>query len=426
MNSKARVRSALLKAYAVACAFSFALVVVLMATIGPGGGAQAQETELPGVSADSVHRDFIGGSHAVPAPAAPALPGAPAPPALPDAPQAPHAIRDADDPQTRAFRRRMHAGDNDVVQVGEDVVVERGEHVLGHVFAMGGNITIRGMVDDDVVAMGGDVTLEDGATVRGDVVSLGGLVHKAPTATILGSNVTVGGLPKRLFDFRTMALVGSGVKFLTALTNLLFWLFIGWVVIQLSTTRSRRVLAEIERKPLAAMGWGLLGLLALAPAAFVIALVAVLLVVTIIGIPVAAIVLLGYCVAVLVLLLWGGVLGATALGGWLVRRLTPRLGEPTLMRSTVIGIAAMGVLNLIGPMFRAMGIMIPPAALLGGLLTFVGFTIQALALLAGFGGLLRARAGQVDPIRVPWGARVSPVVGPVVSTEPPAAPTSPQ
>ena len=37
-------------------------------------------------------------------------------------------------------------------------------------------------------------------------------------------------------------------------------------------------------------------------------------------------------------MLWGGVLGASALGDWLVRRLAPRLGEPSLVRNTLVGI----------------------------------------------------------------------------------------
>jgi hypothetical protein len=305
--------------------------------------------------------------------------------------------------------------------VGEDVVVERGEHVLGHVFAMGGNVTIRGVVDDDVVAMGGDVTLEDGAQVRGDVVSLGGTVHKAATATILGSNVTVGGLPKRFFDFRTMDFFGNGIRFVGALFNLAFWLLLGWVVVMISAGRSRRVLAHIEQKPMASISWGFLGIVAIIPGTVAVALVAVLLVVTIIGIPVAVLLLLGYVLAVIALLFWGGVLGASALGNWLIHRLSPRLGEPTLVRSTLIGIVAIGLLGLIGPLFRAMGLAIPPAALLGGLLGVIGKSIQSLALLAGVGGVLRARAGQIEPFRMPWGAARVPAVTP----PPPAAPATP-
>lgn len=418
MNSKASFRLAAplaaLAAGALACA--------VLAAFGPAGRALAQETDLPGVSADSMHQDFLSGSKAIPAP--PATPDGITPPEAPEVLEptaAPSPPRGPEDPQTAAFRRRIHAGDNDVVQVGQDVVVERGEHVLGHVFAMGGNITVRGTVDDDVVAMGGDVTLEDGAQVHGDVVSLGGVVRKAKTATVNGSNVTVGGLPKRFWDFRTIDFVGNGVKFLTRLVNLAFWLFVGWVVILMSAQRSRRVLADIERRPWTSIGIGFLGVLALVPATVAVVLVAVLLIVTIIGIPVAAILILGYVLAVVAVVIWGAVVSATAIGNWIVDRLAPRLGEKTLIRSTMIGMIAVGVLPLVGPLFRALGIAIPPAALLGGMLTVIGSIIQCLAVLAGIGGVLSARAGQIEPIRMPWGGRVTPGI----PTPPPAPPAAP-
>ena len=381
-----------------ACALACALVL----TFGPG--AHAQETELPGVSADSVHEGFLEAPGVeIEAPAAPGeLPVPPRP----------------DDPRTEAFRRRIHAGDNDVVQVGHDVVIERGEHVLGHVIAMGGNITVKGVVEDDVVAMGGDVYVEDGAVVRGDAVSLGGQVHKSKSAAVLGSNVTVGGLPKQFFDFRSLGLIGNGMQFLTSLFKLLFWLVVGWVVVMASTERSRRVLDRIEAHPFASAGWGVVGLIAILPVAVAVALAAALLAITIIGIPVAVMLVLGYVLAVCVACLWGGVLGASALGGWLVGRLSPRLGEPSLVRNTLVGIAALGILGMIGPLFSAIGMAIPPAAILGRMLKFCTWLLQLVVLLTGLGGLLRAKAGQVEPLRMPWGP-------PRVAGPPPIPPTPP-
>ena len=122
--------------------------------------------------------------------------------------------------------------------------------------------------------------------------------------------------------------------------------------------------------------------------------------------------------------MWGFVLGASALGGWLVRRLSPRLGEPSLVRNTLIGIAAVGVLGMIGPMFSALGIAIPPAAVLGKMLKFFTGLLQLVVMLAGLGGVLRAKAGQVEPLRMPWGpSRVA--APPPVPPSPPVAPAAP-
>jgi hypothetical protein len=180
----------------------------------------------------------------------------------------------------------------------------------------------------------------------------------------------------------------------------------------------------IDSHPFASAGWGFLGLLALAPLTVAVALAAVLLVVTIIGIPVAVLLLLGYVLAICVACLWGGVLGASALGGWLVRRLAPRLGEPSLVRNTLIGIAALGVLGLIGPLFSALGMAIPPAAILAKTLRFFSGLLNCVVLLTGLGGLLRAKAGQVEPLRMPWGpSRVA--APPPVPPTPPGAPVAP-
>jgi hypothetical protein len=205
--------------------------------------------------------------------------------------------------------------------------------------------------------------------------------------------------------------------------NLALWLMLGWVVVMATPDRSRRILATIESQPALSVLWGFLGILALIPLTVAVALAAVLLVVTIIGIPVAVLLLLGYVLAIACVMVWGGVLGASALGDWLVRRLSPRLGEPSLVRNTLIGVVALSLLGLVGPLFRALGIALPPAALLGTLLLVLGKAIGSAAMLAGIGGVLRARAGQTEPIRMPWGG--GPRIIPVSSAPPPAPPTAP-
>jgi len=350
--------------------------------------ATAQEVELPSVPLDSVGEDFL--EPAAPAdPAAPAAPGAPAAPARPSGPvtiEGPGGIY------------KVHGGKNDVVQMGEDIVIDRGEHVLGHVFAMGGSVTVRGIVDEDVLAMGGDVILEEGAQVRGDAVSIGGQVQKAPGASVLGSSVSVGNFPRGMAGIGVLNFVGHGVDVAQKVIGILFSMIIAWVVVSLTRERTRRVVARIEHQPLAMIGWGALGVFAIAPAAVAVALAAVLLVVTIIGIPVAVLLLLGYSLAVVMLLFWGSIVGATAVGGWLVRRLSPRLGVPELMRNTLVGVVAISAFGLVGSLFSAVGTVVPPAALLGWLLTALGWAICAGSVFAGVGAILRTRAGQPSPL----------------------------
>ena len=66
-----------------------------------------------------------------------------------------------------------------VAKVGQDVLIPAGDVVKG-VFAVGGNVTINGTVEDTVVAVGGDVKVN--GTVDKAVVSVGGDVTAASTA----------------------------------------------------------------------------------------------------------------------------------------------------------------------------------------------------------------------------------------------------
>jgi len=313
---------------------------------------------------------------------------------------------------------KVHVGKNDVVQMGEDIVIERGEHVLGHVLAMGGSVTVRGVVDDDVVAMGGDVILEDGAQVRGDAVAIGGNVEKAPGASIVGSAVSLGNIPAGVVGLSGLNFLSHGFDAIGKLFKILFWLFVAWLVVTLTRDRARRIIARIESDTLASIGYGALGLCGIVPATIVVALAAVLLVVTIIGIPVAVLLLLGYALALVVLVCWGVVLGAAALGGWLVRRLAPRLGQPELVRNTLVGVVAVMGLGLVASLFQGLGMFVPPAGILGGLLDVVGVLVGFGAMCAGIGGILRTRAGQPAPIPVDWS--VPPVAPPAAPVPPPA------
>ena len=377
-----RVRSAVgLLFMAFLAALALALTSVALSALSARLAA-AQETELPEVPVDSVGEDFL-------------TPGTPDVPEPPDASGRVRGPRTIEGP---GGIYKVHAGKNDVVQVSEDIVIERGEHVLGHVFAMGGSVTVRGIVDDDVVAMGGDVILEDGAQVRGDAVSLGGQVRKAPSASILGSSVSVGSMPNAAAGLGVLNFVGKSVDVAAKVIGVLFWMLLAWVVIMLTRARSQRVAGRIDQLPLDSLGWGALGVFAIAPGAVAVALAAALLCVTIIGIPVAVLGILGYILGVVVLLFWGTIVGAAALGGWLVRRLSPRLGTPELTRNTLVGVIALSAFGIVGSLFQSVGLMVPPAGLLGGLLRVLGVVAFIGAACAGVGAILRTRAGQPSPL----------------------------
>jgi len=77
---------------------------------------------------------------------------------------------------------------NDIVSFS-DIVIERDESIRGDVVSIGGDITVYGEVNGDVVAVFGDVYLED-CYVRGDVAAPFGEVIKDEYSVVNGDLVT--------------------------------------------------------------------------------------------------------------------------------------------------------------------------------------------------------------------------------------------
>ena len=90
--------------------------------------------------------------------------------------------QDADPPEVRVYRLTGSR-----IAIGRSVVIERDEEVRDAVFVVGGSIRVEGRVRQDVVAVGGDVELGPEADVRGDIVLVGGSLIRAPGARMAGA-----------------------------------------------------------------------------------------------------------------------------------------------------------------------------------------------------------------------------------------------
>ncbi len=78
---------------------------------------------------------------------------------------------------------------------GQTITVESGETVAGDLYAVGGTVIVDGTVEGDLVAAGGDIRVD--GTVSGDLVAAGGTVPVAGSgdgdARIAGGQITVTG-----------------------------------------------------------------------------------------------------------------------------------------------------------------------------------------------------------------------------------------
>jgi hypothetical protein len=280
-----------------------------------------------------------------------------------------------------------------------DAEVPAGERVEGDVVALVGSVNVHGEVSGNVVAVMGSVHLDTGAKVEGDVVAIGGILDQADGAQVSGESVSLGFMP-----------VWPGMPTLPILliTVLFGWLlavFAGWIATLIVPERVVRIGETVSRRT----GLSLLLGLASLPAVVV---ACMLLVITVVGIPVAIVLPIVYAV-----LQELGYVGATALlGGRLLRR---PLGRDGLLVAIVVG-------NLFVAAFFGAGTLLtgPPGilrsfalffALLGGLL-MVGLSTL------GTGAVLLSKIGAAPraPIADGSGTQDASSAGPAM----PAAPAS--
>lgn len=267
----------------------------------------------------------------------------------------------------------------DIVKFNDDIEITAGEVVDGDVVAIRGDVRVAGRVRGDLVAILGDVELGDGAEVDGKVVTILGSFRRGQDARVGGLTTIAPG--DGLLWHRFAQPWATWPIFLA--WQALFLLVLGLVLLVLAATPRRRVDAVAAVLHRRAGGSLLLGtILVVLGHAAVIGLCA-LLVLTVIGIPVAALTLLGLA------LLDVAAIGVTSLG--LGQRLCGVLGLncQRVLRATTLGLLALHLPALLAALAGVAGL---PAAFVM-LLVWVSRALKFAALAAGLGALLLSRFG---------------------------------
>ena len=193
-----------------------------------------------------------------------------------------------------------------IVRLFSDAEVRAGERVTGDVVAVFGSLRVDGEVTGSAVAVFGSLDLGPQALVRGDAVAVGGGLRESPGAHVTGQTVQVGFLPL------TLGLPGLPVVLATITFAWLISLFFGWVAAALFPGRVARVAVTSSHRTAASLALGI----ASGPLVLIGML---LLMVTVVGIPVAVFLPFAY-IAVVYL---GQIAATYVLGCKLTRR---RLG----------------------------------------------------------------------------------------------------
>lgn len=300
----------------------------------------------------------------------------------------------AETPPEQPDSRRMHRAGGDRVRVFGDVNVREDERVTGQVVAVIGSVRIDGEVGDQVVAVLGSVNLGPKAVVNGDIVSVGGRVRRAEGSQVRGAVTEVsladadtrlhigpwaGGILPLFDGFGAFPrLLGSTFRFLllVILTSL------AMIVARGTVEASAHRLAD---DPIKAT---LVGIAAEILAVPVLVLTAIVLAVSLIGIPL--LLFLPFVVLFLILLALIGFSGtAFAIGQWARRRFG-------LATSPGIIDVCIGVLLILLPVLvgRVVALGGWPASPVSFLLIAAGVGVEFLAWSAGFGAVLTNTFGR--------------------------------
>lgn len=301
---------------------------------------------------------------------------------------------DLDDDSIIRLHRR--GGPGEIVSFFRSVEVEGDKVVNGEVVALFADVRIEGEVHGDVVAVIGSITLGDSARVGGDVVAIGG-INASPSALIHGDSVSI----PIFLGFPVFSTWSMWVSFFIGVILLSL---LGALVAALFPERLRRVANTGSDRTMLSLLVG--------AASFPLLTVAfTLLLLTVIGIPVAMLIVLLYPVAAFV----GYVAGCALLGA---RLRGQSLDASPLWQSAVLGIVFIGLFYIIGGVLMSLG----EAG--GGLVRAVGLGIVTVGvLLASVTSLLGMGALFVSKLGEP--PKPQQTAGPPVAGAPPVGPGAP-
>ncbi len=260
---------------------------------------------------------------------------------------------------------------DDIVRIFADAEVPPGRRVDGDVVAVFGSVTVHGEVRGSTVAVFGNVVLDSTARVDDDAVAVGGSVENAPGSVVNGQTVSLGFLPIAWGLPAVPVMIGS------ILALWLVSLFMGWLLQLLFADRMMRVAVTVSRRTAMSL---LIGLIS-AP---LLVIACVLLVITVLGIPVALLLPVAYA-----LMTWAGHLAAAyVLGSKILRR---PLSQPWTFSPLAVGTMFLAAFFVAGSVLASGSGVVRTAALffdlLGALLWF-GLTV------IGTGAFVLSRLGE--------------------------------
>ncbi len=250
----------------------------------------------------------------------------------------------------------------DMVVFGGMVTLEQGAIVNGDMALTGGSLEVYGTLDGDLVSTGGFVHLHDGAVINGDITRIGGNLVQDAGAEVNGNIITTTNsginVPKDGFDFSRIREAFRPIRnFFGSIFQALAFAIIAIIVALVAPKGTDRLSKTIRGNFALCLGMGALGFL-------VVFLGSILFAITLIGIPLAILVLFTFSIML--------VFGWIGLGLELGRRME-KLFKTTWSSSIATGLGTL-TLSL--------------AMALIGWIPCLGWLVVTLVAMTGFGSLL--------------------------------------
>jgi len=291
-------------------------------------------------------------------PAAPAIESAPAEPQPPQSPRP---------------RRR-----EDIVRIGGSVSVDSDEQVRGDVVVIGGSANINGEVDGEVVVVGGSARFGPQADVRGDITVIGGRLSREPGAAIRGAinEVGFGDIPwrgewGRDANWSWMNGIYPVARLTGTLVRVILLILLTTLVLFVAKVPVEQIADRVAADPVKSWFVGFLAEMLFIP---VLIMTAVVLAISIIGIPL--LVLLPVAVVALLVVM---LVGFTAVAYHIGRLLQGRVDA---LRTRPYAATFTGILLIVSPVLLArlvgltgdLGFVVWPIAAVGFLLEYSVWT----------------------------------------------------
>jgi hypothetical protein len=303
-------------------------------------------------------------------------------------------------PRTPRARRR-----EDIVRIGGSVTVDSDEYVRGDVVVVGGSASINGEIDGEVVVVGGSARFGPQADVRGDITVVGGGVSRDSSAVIRGSinEVGFGGIPwrgewGRSADWDWMNGIYPVARLTGTLVRITLLILLTTLVLFVAKAPVEEIADRVAADPVKSWFVGFLAEMLFIP---VLIMTAVVLAISIIGIPLLVLLPVAI-VALLVVML----VGFTAVAYHIGRLLQDKVD---VLRTRPYAATFTGILLIVSPVLLArlvgltgdLGFVVWPIAAVGFLLEYSVWT-------AGLGAAALARFNR--PAQPPAIVTTTPVV----------------